>query len=92
MSQTIQSRPYHPQAACERCVFGSGEHAPWCEHAPRATYILDAYQWQSINDGPAQQRYFTPDRNDSSRTRCRWCGSPLDEDGRCAMAAQGSVR
>jgi hypothetical protein len=28
----LQSRPYHPAATqcCEKCVFGSGEHAPFC--------------------------------------------------------------
>lgn len=27
-----RSNPYHPNPAqcCERCVFGSGEHAAWC--------------------------------------------------------------
>lgn len=26
----IHSRPYNPKMACERCCFGSGEHARWC--------------------------------------------------------------
>ena len=28
----ITSRPYrpNPDVTCERCVFGSGEHAKWC--------------------------------------------------------------
>lgn len=28
----LQSRPYrpNPEMACEKCVFGSGEHADWC--------------------------------------------------------------
>lgn len=29
MSNLI-SRPYHPNMCCERCVFGTGEHADWC--------------------------------------------------------------
>lgn len=29
----ISSRPYHPTACCEACVFGHGEHAEWCEKA-----------------------------------------------------------
>lgn len=28
----IHSQPYRPTMACERCVFGSGEHAGWCEN------------------------------------------------------------
>lgn len=27
----ITSRPYHPSQCCEKCVFGRGEHAEWCE-------------------------------------------------------------
>jgi hypothetical protein len=29
----IQSRPYkpNPDVCCERCVFTTGEHAPWCQ-------------------------------------------------------------
>ena len=32
MSAEIVSRVYQPDAArcCERCVFGTGEHAAWC--------------------------------------------------------------
>ena len=30
MSEPITSRPFHPDKCCERCVFGSGEHAEWC--------------------------------------------------------------
>ena len=33
MSQ-IHSAPYRPAMACERCCFGSGEHAEWCEYLP----------------------------------------------------------
>lgn len=29
----IVSRPYHPTACCEACVFGRGGHAEWCEKA-----------------------------------------------------------
>ncbi len=29
----IKSRPYKPQAACERCVFNTGPHADWCKQA-----------------------------------------------------------
>lgn len=29
----IVSRPYHAKMACERCTFGSGEHAEWCDNA-----------------------------------------------------------
>jgi hypothetical protein len=38
---SITSRPYKPDSAkcCERCVFGSGEHAEWCEKL-RAEVIL----------------------------------------------------
>lgn len=30
----IVSRPYAPSRSmcCEKCTFGSGEHAKWCEH------------------------------------------------------------
>ncbi len=28
----ITSRPYRPASACERCCFGRGAHAKWCEH------------------------------------------------------------
>lgn len=31
MEETIKSRPFHPSACCEKCVFGRGEHAEWCE-------------------------------------------------------------
>ena len=29
----LQSRPYapSPEKCCNRCVFGRGPHAPWCE-------------------------------------------------------------
>lgn len=27
----IVSRPFKPAMACERCVFGTGQHAEWCE-------------------------------------------------------------
>ena len=33
MPETIVSRPYHPQMACERCVFGTGKHSDFCEVA-----------------------------------------------------------
>lgn len=26
----ITSRPFKPAMACERCVFGTGDHALWC--------------------------------------------------------------
>jgi len=34
MSSEIVSRVYQPSAdkCCERCVFGTGEHAAWCAH------------------------------------------------------------
>jgi hypothetical protein len=28
---TITSRPYHPKACCEKCVFGSGRHSRVCD-------------------------------------------------------------
>ncbi len=28
----ITSRPYHPTACCEACVFNRGDHAPWCDN------------------------------------------------------------
>lgn len=33
MSETLQSRPYKPETekCCERCVFGTGAHASWCD-------------------------------------------------------------
>ena len=33
MSADIVSRPYNPDTenCCERCVFGRGAHADWCE-------------------------------------------------------------
>lgn len=31
----ITSRPYQPKMACERCCFGRGEHAEWCEWGQR---------------------------------------------------------
>jgi hypothetical protein len=34
MSETITSRPFAPKMACERCVFGRGEHAEWCDRNP----------------------------------------------------------
>lgn len=30
----IVSKPYHPTMCCERCVFGRGEHAGWCDGRP----------------------------------------------------------
>lgn len=27
----ITSRPFRPSMACQACVFGSGDHAHWCE-------------------------------------------------------------
>lgn len=32
----IHSEPYkpNPEMACEACVFGSGEHASWCDEMP----------------------------------------------------------
>jgi hypothetical protein len=30
-STNITSRPFHPDQCCERCVFGRGEHAGWCD-------------------------------------------------------------
>lgn len=34
MEQALQSRPYDPDEdeCCERCVFGTGHHAEFCEH------------------------------------------------------------
>lgn len=33
MNSDIVSRPYdvNPEKACEACIFGRGEHTPWCE-------------------------------------------------------------
>ncbi len=33
MTADLVSRPYKPDPGkcCERCVFGRGEHAEWCE-------------------------------------------------------------
>lgn len=33
-----RSNPYkpNPEMCCEACIFGSGEHAPWCENRPFA--------------------------------------------------------
>ena len=33
MSDPIKSRPMFHSTACERCVFGSGEHAEWCDES-----------------------------------------------------------
>lgn len=37
----ITSRPYHPdpQMACERCVWGRGEHAEWCDNYKIQVYL-----------------------------------------------------
>lgn len=35
MEAQIKSRPYSPSMACEACVFGKRDHAPWC----RATIV-----------------------------------------------------
>ncbi len=31
MSDPIKSRPMFHSTACERCAFGRGQHAEWCE-------------------------------------------------------------
>lgn len=36
----IQSRPYKPVMACERCAFGRGHHATFCP-SPRAHELLE---------------------------------------------------
>lgn len=37
--QGLTSRPYQPvsEKCCDACVFGSGEHAPWCAEGKRET-------------------------------------------------------
>jgi hypothetical protein len=37
MPEIIASKLYHPnrEKACERCCFGSGEHAEWCPERPQ---------------------------------------------------------
>jgi hypothetical protein len=42
MSETITSRPFAPKMACERCVFGRGEHAEFCEVVLRGLTFMDA--------------------------------------------------
>lgn len=39
---TITSRPYSTDAACERCVFGSGDHEFWCE-----VFRMERCQWDA---------------------------------------------
>ena len=41
MSQ-IHSAPYRPAMACERCCFGSGEHADWCENGILLRQAIEA--------------------------------------------------
>ena len=35
MTEPIRSRPYSTNAACEKCVFGRGAHAEWCQVAAK---------------------------------------------------------
>ena len=32
MPEVIRSRPYSTEMACERCVFGRGQHADFCRY------------------------------------------------------------
>ncbi len=43
MSEPIKSRPMFHSTACERCVFGRGEHAEWCEQNVRP-WVVDLMQ------------------------------------------------
>ena len=50
-AEPIVSRPYRPgENCCERCVFGSGEHAVWCEEfGPWAKIDLAKIQNDSVS-------------------------------------------
>lgn len=37
----IHSRPYSTAAACEKCVFGRGEHADWCRNVEESILFVD---------------------------------------------------
>lgn len=52
MSETIKSRPYSPKACCEKCVFGSGDHAPYCAILWMEQGMEWAFVWQSSRGTP----------------------------------------
>ena len=59
----IVSRPYHPKMCCERCTFGSGEHAEWCHpSSATVTFTVEA-TWPSTEQpsGITQTYYIATD-------------------------------
>jgi hypothetical protein len=42
----IVSRPYQPDACCEACVFGRGEHAEWCVRQPGVITLARLSDWR----------------------------------------------
>ena len=50
MSDTLYSRPYKPQEACERCCFGRGTHAEWCKLTDVFFFSPPAQQFVSVED------------------------------------------
>lgn len=65
MSADFSSRTYKPdpQKCCERCVFGTGEHAEWCTALPSEQeltepteeYPPDGFYYDFDNILPAMQ-------------------------------------
>lgn len=62
--------PPAKSTACERCVYGRGRHARWCEHGKEwrlignwgdgNSWVRDAFM-KAIKDGlPQEERWFVP--------------------------------
>ncbi len=51
--ENIKSRPYNvdPNKACEKCVFGTGQHEHWCPYSVwvREFNIIDDYLDNNVN-------------------------------------------
>lgn len=81
MADIIQSRPYKPEQCCERCAFGRGKHAEWCQTGPwkfPANRARDA----AVDDATAASGEFecgySPDREPSTKPTLlsdaeQWC-------------------
>lgn len=65
----IRSRPYSTASCCERCVFGRGEHAEWCQSKAIAAYLDGAFTealrqfdeiLRPVSSSPGNTREFAP--------------------------------
>ncbi len=62
MSDPIKSRPMFHSTACERCAFGSGQHADFCpwrvqfvEGNGMRSYSFDPEKWRGVVEAIAEK-------------------------------------